>query len=112
MNQMRVVFCFDVEDFFPSEERPLMLETVLFCPVLRWMGVQMKADGVKRFFVMCPDAYAKEAAACFDAEDDVIVSANKPIIALGVAPSGIAGIVAIVGKRSFVCGVVLLIALE
>lgn len=77
MNQMRVVFCFDVEDFFSPEERPLMLETVLFCPILRWMGVQMKDDGVKRFFVMCPDAYAKEAAACFDAEDDVVVSASK-----------------------------------
>ena len=76
MNQMRVVFCFDVEDFFSPEERPLMLETVLFCPVLRWMGRQMKANGVRRFFVMCPEEYIKEAAGCFDAEDEVIVSAD------------------------------------
>ena len=54
MNQMKVIFCFDIEDFFSPEERPLMLETVLFCPVLRWMGDQMKAEGVRRFFVLCP----------------------------------------------------------
>ena len=77
MNQMKVIFCFDIEDFFSPEERPLMLETVLFCPVLRWMGDQMKAKGVKRFFVLCPPEYAAEAGACFDPEDDVIVSGDK-----------------------------------
>ena len=77
MDQKRVIFCFDIEDFFSPEERPLMLETVLFCPVLRWMGDQMKAEGVRRFFVLCPPAYAAEAGACFDAEDDVIISGEK-----------------------------------
>ena len=77
MNQMKVIFCFDIEDFFSPEERPLMLETVLFCPVLRWMGDQMKAKGVERFFVLCPPEYAAEAGACFDPEDDVIVSGDK-----------------------------------
>ena len=45
MNQMRTVFMFDIEDFFSPDEQPLMLETVLFCPVLRWMGEAMKAAG-------------------------------------------------------------------
>ena len=77
MNQTRVIFCFDTEDYFSPEERPLMLETVLFCPVLRWMGRQMKADGVRRFFVLCPQEYAVEAAGCFDEGDDVIISGDK-----------------------------------
>ena len=77
MNQTRVIFCFDTEDYFSPEERPLMLETVLFCPVLRWMGRQMKADGVRRFFVLCPREYATEAAGCFDEGDDVIISGDK-----------------------------------
>ena len=77
MSQMRVVFCFDAEDFFSPERRPLMLETVLFCPVLRWMGDQMRADGTRRFFVSCPPEFVGEARACFDEGDDVIVSSDK-----------------------------------
>ena len=77
MSQMRVVFCFDAEDYSAPEKRPLMLETVLFCPVLRWMGDQMRADGTRRFFVSCPPEFAGEARACFDEGDDVIVSSDK-----------------------------------
>ena len=77
MDQTRAIFCFDAEDYFSPEERPLMLETVLFCPVLRWMGRQMKADGASRFFVFCPQEYAEEVAECFDREDDVIISGEK-----------------------------------
>ena len=77
MDQTRAIFCFGAEDYFSPEERPLMLETVLFCPVLGWMGRQMKADGVRRFFVLCPQEYAVEAAGCFDEGDDVIISGDK-----------------------------------
>ena len=77
MDQKRIVFCFDTEDFFAPAAKPLMLETVLFCPVLRWMGEQCKADGAQRFFVLCPEEYAAEARACFDEADDVTVSADK-----------------------------------
>lgn len=77
MDQMRTVFMFDIEDFFSPDEQPLMLETVLFCPVLRWMGEAMKAAGCQRFFVSCPPEYIQAARACFDEGDNVIVSAGK-----------------------------------
>lgn len=77
MNQMRTVFMFDIEDFFSPDEQPLMLETVLFCPVLRWMGEAMKAAGCQRFFVSCPPEYIQAARACFDGNDDVTVAAGK-----------------------------------
>ena len=76
MNQMRTVFFFDVEDFYSPDEQPLMLETVLFCPVLKWMGEAMKAAGCQRFFVSCPPEYTAAARACFAESDDVTVAAG------------------------------------
>lgn len=69
---------FMMEDSFDLlESKPLMLEDVLFCPLLTWMSEQMRADGVERFFVVCGPGYAEAARACFFADGEVTVSANR-----------------------------------
>ena len=61
----------------PAHSKPLMLETVLFCPILTWMGNRLRADGVQRFFVVCGPRFAEEARACFPAAEDVTVSERQ-----------------------------------
>ncbi len=42
--------------------KPLMLHTMLFCPVVRWVCQELLACGVGRFFVVCEENWRKEAA--------------------------------------------------
>ena len=66
------------EDFSPNEQqKPLMLEAVLFCPILTWVGRKLKADGVRRFFIVCAPEFAAEARACFSPDDAVCVSDSR-----------------------------------
>ena len=65
------------DSLVPAHCKPLMLETVLFCPILTWMGNRLRADGVQRFFVVCGPRFAEEAKACFPAEADVTVSERQ-----------------------------------
>ncbi|MBQ3548647.1 MAG: glucosamine-1-phosphate N-acetyltransferase [Oscillospiraceae bacterium] len=37
----------------PAEDKPLMLEQVLFCPALFWTCRELQVRGVRRFFVVC-----------------------------------------------------------
>ncbi len=48
----------------PERSRPLMLEPVLFCPILKWMSDRLQAQGVRRSFVVCGPRFAEEARAC------------------------------------------------
>lgn len=69
---------FMMEDSFDLlHSKPLMLEDVLFCPLLTWMSEQLRADGVERFFVVCGPEYAEAARACFSAGGEVTVSADQ-----------------------------------
>ena len=68
------VFFFEEDSSIPEHSKPLMLEAVLFCPILQWMSDKLLADGVQRFFVVCGPRFAEEARACFPAEADVTVS--------------------------------------
>ena len=43
-----------------SEEKPLILEQVLFCPVLSWVCRELLARGAQRFFIVCDESW-KEA---------------------------------------------------
>lgn len=54
--------------------KPLMLEAVLFCPILTWMSRQLLADGVQRFFVVCGPRFAEEARACLPEGVEAVVS--------------------------------------
>lgn len=73
----RAVLIMEEDALIPAHSKPLMLETVLFCPILTWMGNRLRADGVQRFFVVCGPRFAEEARACFPAEADVTVSERQ-----------------------------------
>ena len=48
-------------------KRPLMLQNVLFCPVLGWCARAWVGRGVQRFFIVCAEELREEALACFPA---------------------------------------------
>ena len=73
----RAVLIMEEDALIPEDAKPLMLETVLFCPVLTWMGNRLRADGVQRFFVVCGPRFASEARACLPSEADVTVSERQ-----------------------------------
>jgi bifunctional UDP-N-acetylglucosamine pyrophosphorylase/glucosamine-1-phosphate N-acetyltransferase len=86
VNQMtRAVFFLTEED---EEVKPLMLESILFCPLLTWVSEKLKADGVERFFVCCEPRYADEARACFPADAAVEVSADMAALAAFLKEEG------------------------
>lgn len=76
MNQNRAVIFLEETSPIPAQKRPLMLEAVLFCPILTWVAQKLKADGVGRFFVVCGSEYTETVQACFSTDDDVTVSKN------------------------------------
>ena len=79
MENARAVFFLE-EDSSNDRTRPLMLQRVLFCPILSWLRQQLRAEGIGRFFVWLPetmDAWTAEAEACFAPEDDVTVSCDR-----------------------------------
>ena len=71
------VFFFEEDATVPANGRPLMLEAVLFCPILQWASNQLLADGVQRFFVVCGPRFAQQARACFPPEADVTISEQQ-----------------------------------
>ncbi len=71
------VFFFEEDASLSEHSKPLMLEAVLFCPILKWASNQLMADGIKRFFVVCGPRFAEEARACFPAEAEVTVSEQQ-----------------------------------
>lgn len=77
----RAVLIMEEDALVPVHSKPLMLEAVLFCPVLTWMGNRLRAEGVQRFFVVCGPRFAEEARACFPAEADVTVSERQEDLA-------------------------------
>ena len=73
----RAVFFLEEDASVPAHSKPLMLEAVLFCPILRWMSEKLLADGVQRFFVVCGPRFAEEARACLPESTQVIVSEQQ-----------------------------------
>jgi len=86
MDQKRAILCL-TDDLSGENHKPLMLETVLFCPVLTWMKEQLKADGVRRFFVLCPPEFADGVRSCLDGED-VSVSGEPEALAAFLKEDG------------------------
>ena len=64
----RAVFFLEEDSSLPAHSKPLMLEAVLFCPILTWVGDKLRADGVERFFIVCGPTFAEEVRRCFPAE--------------------------------------------
>ena len=67
---------FDLKGALAPEDQPLMLQPVLFCPVLTWMAQELMCCGVQRYFIVCRENWreeVREALQGFDADffDDV-----------------------------------------
>lgn len=74
MDQKRAVLFLPDDDSYEDSVPPLMLEAVLFCPILSWVSKKLLADGVQRFFAVCGPKYAQEVRACFPDDADVTIS--------------------------------------
>ena len=74
MDQKRAVLFLPDDDSYEDSVSPLMLEAVVFCPILSWVSEKLLADGIERFFVACGPKYAKEVLACFPQGAQVTVS--------------------------------------
>ena len=70
----RAVFFLEEDSSLPAHSKPLMLEAVLFCPILKWMSDKLLADGVQRFFAVSSPCFAQEVRACFPEDADVTIS--------------------------------------
>ena len=73
----RAVFILEEDASIPAGSKPLMLEAMLHRPVMARAAEQCLADGIQRFFVVCPPRFAREAAACFPAGAQVTVSEQQ-----------------------------------
>ena len=67
----RAVLFFEEDAAIPADSKPLMLESVLSCPLLTWVSDQLRKDGIGRFFVVCGPRFAEEARRCLPEEAEV-----------------------------------------
>ncbi len=66
MDNRKCIVVFLTEDTaITYNGKPLMLQDVLFCPVLNWCIRAWMKKGVRRFFVVCRSEDLEDAAACF-----------------------------------------------
>ena len=68
--------------------KPLMLQPLLFCPVVRWVCQELMACGVGRFFVVCGENWRNEAAEALQDISDVTFCASAEE-ALSAAEGGV-----------------------
>lgn len=88
MNLHRAVIFLEDDSQDMEQAKPLLLETVLFCPILTWMCEKLKADGVKRFFIFSSPEYSEDIHSCFRPEDDAIVSSDHEALNAFLAEDG------------------------
>ena len=62
----KCIVIFLTEDTAPTYDgKPLMLQNVLFCPVLNWCIRAWMEKGIERFFIVCDSEYHDDViAAC------------------------------------------------
>ena len=51
---------FDLKGALAPQDKPLMLQPVLFCPVLTWAAQELMDCGVQRYFIVCPENCRQE----------------------------------------------------
>lgn len=78
----RAVIFLEEDASLPAHAKPLILEAVLFCPMLTWVSEKLRADGVQRFFVVCGPAFAEEVRGCFPEDANVVVSEQQADLTL------------------------------
>ena len=77
MELRRAVFILEEDTSIPAGDVPLMLRAVLHRPAMERAVEQCLADGIQRFFVVCPPRFADAAAACFPAGTEVTISEQQ-----------------------------------
>ena len=70
----RVVIILEGDEGLAPGQVPLMLETILHRSALERAVEQCMADGAQRFFLVCPEGFASQAAACFPPAAAVTIS--------------------------------------
>ena len=84
------VVLFDLKTEGTPSEKPLMLQPVLFCPVLTWVCQELRACGAQRFFAVC-DADAREEVlsaaegfdlTCVDSAEEALAQVQGGVIAV------------------------------
>lgn len=98
------IVLFDCKGGSASCAKPLMLQPILFCPVITWVSQELLNCGVQRFFVICDEALREEfavampgcqvsffhdaAAAASACEGEVLVIPTPvlPVMAFGQSP--------------------------
>lgn len=63
------VVLFDLKTEGAPSEKPLMLQPVLFCPVLTWVCQELRACGAQRFFAVCAADAREEVLAAAEGFD-------------------------------------------
>ena len=76
MDQKAAAFLIKKEAVGPTG-RPLMLEKVMFCPVLAWMGEVLAASGIQRIFVACEKEWEEEIRACLEGLDVTVATEDR-----------------------------------
>ena len=67
MGKKCIVIFLTGDDAQTYDGKPLMLQDVLFCPVLNWCMRAWMEKGIGRFFVVCHPEHYDQVAACFPA---------------------------------------------
>ena len=76
MENKAAIFLIEKEAVSPAG-KPLMLEKVMFCPVLEWMGEVLAASGIGRVFVACEKEWEEEIRACLPQMELTIATENQ-----------------------------------
>ena len=61
----------DLKGHTASDDKPLMLQSILFCPVLKWVYQELLACDVRRFFVICDARWHEEVRSILPDEENV-----------------------------------------
>ena len=74
VNQICMAVFLAANDNDVYNRKSLMLQKVLFCPVLTWCAQTWVGCGVRRFFICCDSEMKQEALACFPADVEILWS--------------------------------------
>lgn len=72
-----VIFVDDESGGEENIKKPLILQDILFCPVLTWLSTALCEQGIERFFLFCTEQYKEEALSKFVQPERVIASNDR-----------------------------------
>ena len=76
-----VIFVDDESVEEENTKKPLILQDILFCPVLTWLSTALCEQGIERFFVFCTEQYREEVLSKFAEPERVIATNDRDALA-------------------------------